>query len=42
MANYSCVIRTNYFHVKDEEKFKDLMGHAVGNADSVMLWEEKR
>ena len=25
MANYNCAIRTNYFHVKDAEKFKNLM-----------------
>ena len=41
MANYSCAIRTNYFHVKDEEKFRDLMGRAYGSEDSISLWEEK-
>lgn len=25
MANYSCVIRTNYFHVKDEDRFLSLI-----------------
>jgi len=27
MANYNAVSRTNYFHVKDEEEFKDFMSH---------------
>lgn len=25
MANYECAVRTNYFHVKDEEAFRKLM-----------------
>ena len=25
MANYECTVRTNYFHVKDEEAFRKLM-----------------
>lgn len=25
MANYGCVIRTNYFHVKDEDRFLSLI-----------------
>lgn len=41
MANYCCAIRTNYFHVKDEEKFRDLMSRVYGSEDSVDLWEEK-
>jgi hypothetical protein len=41
MANYCCTIRTNYFHVKDEDKFRDLMGRVYGCEDSVELWEEK-
>lgn len=27
MANYSCAIRTNYFHVKDNEAFEEFMSH---------------
>lgn len=30
MANYSCTIRTNYFHVKDNEKFEEFMAHVYG------------
>ena len=41
MANYCCTIRTNYFHVKDEEKFRKLMERAYGCEDSIDLWEEK-
>lgn len=25
MANYECTVRTNYFHVKDEEAFRKLV-----------------
>lgn len=41
MANYNCVIRTNYFHVKDEEAFRALMSRVYGAEDDVELWEEK-
>ena len=41
MANYCCTIRTNYFHVKDEDKFRDLMSRVYGCEDSIHLWEEK-
>lgn len=41
MANYCCTIRTNYFHVKDKEKFLKLMSKVYGCEDSVELWEEK-
>ena len=27
MANYLCTIRTNYFHVKDNESFEEFMTH---------------
>ena len=30
MANYCCTIRTNYFHVKDDESFEKLMSNVVG------------
>lgn len=39
MANYECVIRTNYFHVKDEDQFRALMD--VVSADSLEFWEKK-
>lgn len=41
MANYCCTIRTNYFHVKDEEKFRVLMNRVYGSEDTIELWEEK-
>lgn len=41
MANYCCTIRTNYFHVKDEGKFRDLMDMVYGCEDSIELWEER-
>lgn len=41
MANYCCTIRTNYFHVKDEDSFRNLMSRVYGCEDSVELWEEK-
>lgn len=34
MANYGCAIRTNYFRVKDEEQFAQLMNTVV--ADDVI------
>lgn len=41
MVNYCCTIRTNYFHVKDDESFRVLMARVYGCEDSVELWEEK-
>lgn len=40
MANYCCAIRTNYFRVKDPEKFRDFISRVYGCEDSVELWEE--
>lgn len=40
MANYNCVVRTNYFHVKDVEAFTRMMDQVVGSVDEVKLWEE--
>ena len=40
MANYNCVVRTNYFHVKDMDAFLDLMNRTVGSEDGGELWEE--
>lgn len=39
MANYCCVTRTNYFHVKDPDAFREFMGRVVAE-DSVDVWEE--
>ena len=41
MANYVCVMRTNYFRVKNPDKFRTFMGCVYGDADTVDLWEEK-
>lgn len=41
MANYCCTIRTNYFHVKDADAFREFMSRVYGSEDSVELWEEK-
>lgn len=38
MANYCCTIRTNYFHVKDPEKFRELMDKVYGEFE-VEVWE---
>ena len=39
MANYNCVQRTNYFHVKDSEAFRELMEKV--EAEDLRYWEEK-
>lgn len=41
MANYCSTVRSNYFHVKDAESFKEMMSHVYGCEDTVELWEEK-
>lgn len=41
MANYVCKTRTNYFHVKDPEKFRAFIDAVHGTEDSIELWEEK-
>ena len=40
MANYKCTARTNYFHVKDEAKFRELMSRVHGNEGCIDLWQE--
>lgn len=42
MANYCCAVRTNYFRVKNEDKFRDLISRAYGYEDDVRLWERDR
>lgn len=39
MANYECTVRTNYFHVKDEEAFRKLVERIVSD-DRIWLFEE--
>lgn len=41
MANYECAMRTNYFHVKDEIAFKELMGKVVCTEGDVDIFERK-
>lgn len=33
MADYNCTTRTNYFHVKDEEAFRNLMDQVSASAE---------
>lgn len=40
MANYYCSVRTNYFHVKDPNAFREFMQTVVADEDSVHVWEE--
>lgn len=40
MANYCCVVRTNYFHVKDDEAFRSLMNTVQGSENTISVWEE--
>ena len=41
MANYTCAIRTNYFHVKDEEVFRVFAKKICCNEGDVEVWEDK-
>ena len=36
MANYYGTVRTNYFHVKDEEQFRALMAKTAGDEDGLV------
>ena len=38
MANYECVSRTNYFHVKDAELFREFMDTVIN--DEVISYME--
>ena len=40
MSNCYGVIRTNYFHVKDEEQFRALMAKTAGDEDGIELWDD--
>ena len=42
MANYYGTVRTNYFHVKDEEQFRALMAKTAGDEDGINLWDDER
>ena len=39
MANYTCAVRTNYFHIrKSADEFAEFIGHVMGCEDDVQLW----
>ena len=41
MMNYYGVVRTNYFHVKDEEKFRALMAKVICDDGRLELWDDE-
>ena len=41
MASYTCAIRTNYFHVKDEAVFRAFADKICCNEEAVEVWEDK-
>ena len=41
MKNYYGVVRTNYFHVKDEEKFRALMAKVICDDGRLELWDDE-
>lgn len=41
MSNYYRMVRTNYFHVKDEAQFRALMAKTAGDEDSIDLWDDE-
>ena len=42
MANYCCTVRSSYFYVTDEEKYKELMERIITSEDSLDCWDEKK
>ena len=40
MASYECALRTNYFRVKDEETFKELMSRV--DSEDCKVWEKEQ
>lgn len=42
MANYYGNTRTNYFHVKDEQAFRDLMKHVVSWDGDIEVWDDRK
>ena len=42
MANYCCTVRSSYFYVTDEEKYKDLMKHIITCEDSIECWDKEK
>ena len=41
MASYTCAVRTNYFHVKDEEAFRAFAEKLCCNEGDIEVWEDK-
>lgn len=41
MADYICAIRTNYFHVKDEEKFRMFANKIQSTNNDFNVWEKE-
>lgn len=39
--NYTCTIRTNYFHVIDPDAFREFMSKVEGLEDKIRLFEDK-
>lgn len=42
MANYYGNTRTNYFHVKNEEKFRELMKHVISWDGDIEIWDDRQ
>ena len=42
MANYCCAVRSSYFYVMDEEKYKELMKHIITCEDSIECWDKEK
>ena len=42
MSNYYGMVRTNYFHVKDEEQFRALMAKVICGDGSLELWDDMK
>ena len=42
MSNYYGMVRTNYFHVKDEEQFQALMAKVICGDGSLELWDNMK
>lgn len=40
MANYTCNVRSNYFHIKDAEEARKVLALIKGTEDDVKVWEE--
>ena len=42
MANYCCATRTNYFRVKDPDKFRSFMSNVCTDENHLQIWEEEK